>query len=110
MEPPTGDGPLVLDDIVDGQPPPFNEQYAFTLSEGSLKAIGLDAGQVRFDAMADGHFRAIGEAYVAGRFVIGAAHVFAPGQIVTGYYHSAAPDENRPIAWSILNSIAAVDE
>jgi hypothetical protein len=44
-EPPSGEGRLVLADVVDTKPPPFDQRYAFAMAEGSQKAIGLNEGR-----------------------------------------------------------------
>jgi hypothetical protein len=102
---PVGEGRLLLNGVTDKQPPPFDRDYALDQVGRGMRSLGFETTGYPFDAMADDHYRAIGEAYIRGRFVIGAVHGYAPGYVVIAYYHSTEPDQNRATPWSILNSI-----
>jgi hypothetical protein len=109
--PPTGGGRMVFSAIRDTQPPAaFGRDYAVEQISSGMRVVGLDPATYQIEQMEEDHYSALGESWVRGRFAIAAVHVYAPGSIVIAYYHSEAPDEHRPTAWAILNSVVPTDD
>lgn len=106
VEPPSGQGRLVLLEIHDKQSPTIDEAYALEHAQRGITSAGLSATNLSPRQLSPSHFVTTAEGIGGGEHVVAAVHVFAPGEIVIGYFHT--PDASDPVtdaARQILESV-----
>jgi hypothetical protein len=107
IQPPRGEGRLLLLEIVDRGTPDITPVYALDHATQGISAIGLPTDDLSADKLGSDHYSVASEGQLEGRQVVANVHVFAPNEIVIGYFHTPQlEDPNASAARRILASVA----
>jgi hypothetical protein len=113
INPPSGDGNLLLLEISDRNPPDeVTKAYALDHARRGMTAAGLSTEDLEVLDHGSGHFSVTSEGFTGEerRHVLATVHVFPQGFIVLGFFHGLdGADPNIDAARDILSSVRPSD-